>query len=83
MVSEICCVDSPCKGIPSGVTGDYIYCSVWMSLCTVWGGGDGRLLSIADQSSQSLLKLHSKAEVARTWCRDNFLGPCMDFLGMS
>ena len=32
---------------------------------------------IADQSNLSLLKLHTKAELACTWGLDDFHGPCM------
>ena len=34
---------------------------------------------IADQSTRSSFKLHTKAEVVRTWLHQNFRGPCIDF----
>ena len=33
-----------------------------------------------DQSNWSLLEIHTKAEVARTRCHNDFLGLCIDFL---
>ena len=35
---------------------------------------------ITDQSNRLLLELHTKAEVDCTWCHNNLVGPCMDFL---
>ena len=40
---------------------------------------------IVDQWNRSLLKLHTKTQVGRAWCHivdhDDFLGPCIWFLG--